>query len=1499
MAQRFANNRDAVLTANITALDSTLPIVAGTGEVFPELANGDFFLLTLIEITGLTETAWEVVKVTSRTADSFTGVERGQDNTLPRAWGPGTRIEMRMTAGISERHEVAYGWGDHDAVGYALQSDVDAADLALGDRITDEIAAVVDSSPEALNTLNELAAALGDDEDFSTTIATSIGTKWTQDNTKISNWNTAHGWGNHSTMNYQVADADGSALTNVNASKIYVTESTDDDVKYDLLYTEFDGGGNRYMTPQVDSNGIQFNPADNALYVDNAIFGDSLNVGDESSISYPMTLINEDGTANLTFNIKTGPTGSPRIAFGDTDDADIGWIRYNNTDDSYDVRAGATTIMYWRANGNLEVQGEISAPGGTSGNWNNAYAWGDHATQNYLKKGADIGSGIDLDTYLSSGYYHQNANAGAAAGSNYPVGTAGMLEVLADGLMTYQRYTGYNTGTVYTRARYQTSWTPWRTVLDTASFSGIVPSVVGTGASGTWGISITGNAATASSSAWADQVDVNSGQSTQTTRYDVVWHSGDVVYSTPAVDIQPSTGTLRATKFEVGAGGTLFSDASNRIATTSDFYVQAASANTYLYSTNTYLGNTSGDNILMRGNVFTSNRLYHNGTSGGTTLDTAGTDLIFQDTGNTGGIDYYFWRDHSASKLYLGSADDAVEIRGGLSVNFGGSALTNAGSIQGLDLRTGRYLYARDSTNDYLDMELGSNRTRMVNNAAESMRWGPGYSMVLDNVDMRFGTGNDYRMRFDGTNMYMRNHAHAGGNVYHQGETSGGTNQNTIIEYYDGSAAKAALCYAGSTKLETDNAGVTVTGRVSATSVLANTISCKTNQHLVLNAGEALSHATGQTGELVYVNAEGGLQVNSSPNNWTVNGWDDRHTATIVNALGNSSFPGDVSAPTFTGSLAGNAATATTATNAANADALGGYAAGNFPHRAWSEIIDGRWTFSQGVQAIREDGVYVNPTKYLYGTQWKFTESSQLNSAPGSGTWRHVLNIQTWSQHSSAYPSYQMSFGSGAIGVRQSTSNTAWGGWQTLLTSTNSTNWAPSLIGAGASGTWGISITGTAAAATRANDSNRVNVTASGSNSNYRMVFTEASNATDTSGNLYKDSLSNFYYNPSTNILYVPTVSGNLSGNATSATTAATATKVSHSFNRADTAIYPVLWGTANASTPAYSCAAVKIKSSTGTLYATTFSGSGASLSSLNATNISSGTINDARLPASISSDITGNAATATTAAACTGNAATATWADTVDVNSGNDANAWYPIVWHSGDSVYSTTGVTIHPLNDSVKANKFQTNDGGAIGPVTSNYGSINVTGAAGSSGSYAGVSVNGRFVLMNSSAISGLYNDTNNQWILQATENGVTSIYHAGSQKGYTYGSGWRVTGSVLATGDLYASYSDTRLKSVDGKITNALDKVEAIETFYYTHNALAKSLGYEGDERQVGVSAQSVEAVMPEVVHRAPVDDDGEGGSVTGEEYITVDYGRLVPLLIESIKELREEIKELKNA
>lgn len=109
----------------------------------------------------------------------------------------------------------------------------------------------------------------------------------------------------------------------------------------------------------------------------------------------------------------------------------------------------------------------------------------------------------------------------------------------------------------------------------------------------------------------------------------------------------------------------------------------------------------------------------------------------------------------------------------------------------------------------------------------------------------------------------------------------------------------------------------------------------------------------------------------------------------------------------------------------------------------------------------------------------------------------------------------------------------------------------------------------------------------------------------------------------------------------------------------------------------------------------------------------------------------------------------------------------------------------------------------------------------------------------------------------------------------------------GEVRATGNIVANYSDERLKKKLGNLESALDKICAIDTFYYEANETAQALGYKA-EREVGVSAQSVQAVFPELVVPAPVD----------AQYLTVRYERLVAPIIQAIKELRAEVKALKG-
>lgn len=109
----------------------------------------------------------------------------------------------------------------------------------------------------------------------------------------------------------------------------------------------------------------------------------------------------------------------------------------------------------------------------------------------------------------------------------------------------------------------------------------------------------------------------------------------------------------------------------------------------------------------------------------------------------------------------------------------------------------------------------------------------------------------------------------------------------------------------------------------------------------------------------------------------------------------------------------------------------------------------------------------------------------------------------------------------------------------------------------------------------------------------------------------------------------------------------------------------------------------------------------------------------------------------------------------------------------------------------------------------------------------------------------------------------------------------------GEIRATNNITAYYSDDRLKTRLGSIENALDKVMSLTGFYHEANETAQALGYT-PVREVGVSAQDVQRVMPEVVAPAPIDP----------QYMTVRYERMVPLLIEAIKELKAEVDLLKS-
>ena len=134
-----------------------------------------------------------------------------------------------------------------------------------------------------------------------------------------------------------------------------------------------------------------------------------------------------------------------------------------------------------------------------------------------------------------------------------------------------------------------------------------------------------------------------------------------------------------------------------------------------------------------------------------------------------------------------------------------------------------------------------------------------------------------------------------------------------------------------------------------------------------------------------------------------------------------------------------------------------------------------------------------------------------------------------------------------------------------------------------------------------------------------------------------------------------------------------------------------------------------------------------------------------------------------------------------------------------------------------------------------------------------------------------------------LLMTNNGVSATASVYRDTGLYYNAG---TNALTVNGDITALASDMRLKTSLEQIEGAVAKVLKLSGFTYEFNETGRELNLPAG-RHSGVSAQQVLEVLPEAVACRPIDD-----------YLTVKYDKLVPLLIEAIKELKGEIDELKN-
>jgi carbonic anhydrase/acetyltransferase-like protein (isoleucine patch superfamily) len=171
-------------------------------------------------------------------------------------------------------------------------------------------------------------------------------------------------------------------------------------------------------------------------------------------------------------------------------------------------------------------------------------------------------------------------------------------------------------------------------------------------------------------------------------------------------------------------------------------------------------------------------------------------------------------------------------------------------------------------------------------------------------------------------------------------------------------------------------------------------------------------------------------------------------------------------------------------------------------------------------------------------------------------------------------------------------------------------------------------------------------------------------------------------------------------------------------------------------------------------------------------------------------------------------------------------------------------------------------------IGEYVSHSGDLNT---------YTGFPSNDTYVIYTNGAVRLQADSTGKIGIHTASP--VANLHLAGNAyitSNVTIDGNVTVKQNVIVSGDISTS-SDIRLKSNISLIDNALSKVKAIEGVYFERN--------NQPGRRVGVIAQQIEQVLPEVVIQ-----DGE--------YKTVTYGNIVGLLVEAIKELQGRIEMLET-
>lgn len=172
---------------------------------------------------------------------------------------------------------------------------------------------------------------------------------------------------------------------------------------------------------------------------------------------------------------------------------------------------------------------------------------------------------------------------------------------------------------------------------------------------------------------------------------------------------------------------------------------------------------------------------------------------------------------------------------------------------------------------------------------------------------------------------------------------------------------------------------------------------------------------------------------------------------------------------------------------------------------------------------------------------------------------------------------------------------------------------------------------------------------------------------------------------------------------------------------------------------------------------------------------------------------------------------------------------------------------------------------------------------------------------VLFNSMRINaGVWNYSSEDCQRFYFDNGDSSIWRGYGGWFHMFRDGGNVdrvifegAGNIYATGNITAYWSDARLKENITPLSGSLGVVNALRGVEFAWNEKGRTLhGKAEGEREIGFIAQEVQEVVPDAVA-----DNVLGTDEEGKPYLTVKPEKLIPHLVEAVKELTAQLAEVR--